>query len=164
MFGSRSLSTRALMGRALMAGASAGLRSVTPIGVLAHEYNDVRPGGWKQWPLLRSGAGRLALQAAWLGELVVDKSPIVPPRMDRGPLGGRLLFGAIAGMAVGTMNPGVRARLIGAVGGVAAAGVAAWAGMQARTALTDQLGLPDMPGALAEDVLAVTLARAAIRA
>lgn len=80
-----------------------------------------------------------------------------------GPFGGRLVFGALAGMAVGTRNTRARSRLLGALAGATAAGLAAWAGTQGRTALTDDLGLPDLPGALAEDALAYTLARAAIR-
>lgn len=163
MFRTRSLSTRALLGRALMAGAAAGLRSMAPMGVFAHAHDDAPRAGWKQWPVMRSKPGRLALQMAWLGEAVVDKSPVVPPRTDPGPFGGRLVFGALAGMAVGTRNTGARSRLLGALAGATAAGLAAWAGTQGRTALTDDLGLPDLPGALAEDALAYTLARAAIR-
>jgi uncharacterized membrane protein len=163
MFRTRSLGTRALVGRALMAGAAAGLRSMSPLGVFARAHDDAPDAGWKRWPLMRSTPGRIALQLAWLGEAVADKTSLVPPRTEPGPLGGRVVSGALAGMAVGTRNAGVRARLLGAVSGALAAGVAAWAGTTARTTLTDDLGLPDLPGALAEDALAFSLALAAIR-
>lgn len=157
-------STRSLVGRALLAGLSAGLRSMTPLGVLASERNDgSTKAGWKNWPILRSGFGRTALQLSWLGEMIADKLPVIPPRINPGPLGGRMLFGALAGMAIGTEGKGATPGIGGAMAGIAGAIAGSYGGYRARTYLTNDLGLPDMPGALVEDATAFAIARKAIR-
>jgi uncharacterized membrane protein len=157
-------STRSLVGRALLAGLSAGLRSVTPLGVLATTHNGSTAGaGWKNWPVLRSGFGRRVIQVSWLGEMLADKLPIIPPRINPGPLGGRMVVGALAGIAIGTEGKGAAPRIGGAVAGIAGAIAGAQGGYRARTYLTNDVGLPDMPGALAGDATAFALARKAIK-
>jgi uncharacterized membrane protein len=157
-------STRVLVGRALLAGVSAGLRSMTPIGVLAsqHDDNSIRA-GWKNWPVLRSALGRKALQVSWVGELIADKLPVVPPRTEPGPLGGRMLIGALAGAAIGTEAKGTAPRMASALAGIAGAVAGSYGGNRARTYLTKEVGLPDMPGALVGDATAMVLARKAVR-
>jgi len=111
-------STRAVAGRALLVGFAAGLRSAVPIGVMAAERNDASfRAGWKDWPLLRSGGGRVLLQMGWLGEAVTDKLPGVPPRIEPAPLSGRLVSGGIAGLAMGTLRGGADGKLIRSEGG-----------------------------------------------
>lgn len=157
-------STRALAGRSLLAGISAGLRSMTPMGVLAGMRNHApASAGWKDWPVLRSGFGRSMLQLAWAGELVGDKLPGVPPRTDPGSLAGRTILGALIGLAIGTEGKGAIPKGIGLATGMAGALAGSFGGYQARTYLTKNAGLPDVPIALGEDALAWAIARKATR-
>lgn len=150
--------------RAVLVGLSAGLRSATPIGVMAAERNGASfRAGWKDWPLFRSSAGRTALQASWAGELMFDKSPIVPPRTDPKVLGGRMMIGAIAGMAMGTERKGAGPKVAGMLAGTAAAVAGNYGGYAYRTRVAKLTGLPDLPLALAEDVVAFALARKGIK-
>ena len=156
--------TRSLSTRALLAGLAAGMRSMTPLGVLASEHDDRSIHGcWKHWPVLRSGTGRKILQLAWLGELVGDKLPTTPSRLNPGSLGGRMVLGGLAGLAVGTegkgRQPGFTAALLGIIGAVAGS----YGGYHARTFLTQKTGLPDLPGALMEDATAYIVARKAVK-
>lgn len=150
--------------RSALIGIAAGMRSMTPIGVLASERNDSSiHGGWKTWPVLRSNAGRIGLQLAWLGELIGDKMPGVPPRTEPGPLGGRIVMGTLAGMAVGTQGEGTAPKLLGAVVGATGAVAGSYAGYLYRTGVADTTGIPDLPLALAEDVTAWAITQKAIR-
>jgi uncharacterized membrane protein len=152
-------STRSLARRALLLGVAAGMRSMTPIGTLAR-YHDTAPGpaGWKRWPLLRSDAGRAVLEVAWVGEMIADKLPIIPPRISSGPLTGRMLFGMLAGLAIGTEGKGVAPRVAGGLAGMAGAIAGAYGGYATRMFLTRGIGLPDLPGALAGDAAAIAIA------
>jgi uncharacterized membrane protein len=157
-------STRAVAGRALLAGFSAGLRSAAPIGVMATERNSASfRAGWTKWPLLRSGVGRAFLQLGWMGEAVTDKLPGVPPRIEPAPLSGRLVSGGIAGLAMGTLREGADAKLIALLAGVAGSLAGSFGGYAYRTKAAEVTGLPDLPIALVEDIAAYLLARKAIR-
>lgn len=119
------------------------------------------PNGWVAKLLAREGVSAL-LQVAYLGEMIADKLPIVPNRIAPGPLLGRAAFGIIAGGALAQLHGDSRARGV-CVGGAAAV-VGAYAGYYARRALVHELGLPDLPVALCEDVVAFLLAHTALRA
>lgn len=150
--------------RAGMIGIAAGLRSMTPFGVLASKRNDSAVHGrWEHWPVMRSRAGRIALQLAWFGELVGDKLPGVPPRTNPGPLAGRMVFGAIAGMAISTQHKGTRPRVAGALVGAIGGFIGSHAGYSYRTVVTKKTGIPDLPVALLEDITAWTIANKAIQ-
>ena len=153
-----------IVGRALLAGISAGLRSATPIGVMAAERNDASfQAGWKDWPLIRSGAGRALLQSVWAGELVADKMPGIPPRTDPGPLAGRMVIGALAGLAVGTEGTGATPKAVALIAGTAGAVAGAFGGYQYRVGVAKATGLPDLPLALMGDIVAYALARKAVK-
>lgn len=158
-------STRQIIGRALLVGFAAGLRSMTPLGILAAERNDASLGGapWKDWPVLSTDAGRVVLQASTLGEMVMDKMPFVPPRTDPKIIWGRILSGAIAGLAIGSLGkePAVKASALAA--GAIAAAAGAYSGNAYRTGTTSTTGLPDLPVALVEDAAAVLIARKGVR-
>lgn len=159
-----SVSTPQVARRALLLGFAAGLRSATPLGVMAAERNDASfRAGWKNWPMMRSDAGRVLLQMSWAGEIVVDKLPVVPPRTEPGPLAGRLVSGAIAGMAMGTLGCGGGAKLGATLAGIAGGFVGAFGGNAYRTKVTKATGLPDLPVALLEDLAAYLVARKAIK-
>lgn len=157
-------SNRQVLGRALLVGFAAGLRSMTPIGVLAAERNDASlRAGWKDWPVLSSSAGRVVLQASAVGEMVMDKMPFVPPRTAPESIWARLLTGGVAGLAIGTLgtNPAVKASALAA--GVLGSLAAAHGGQAYRAKVTEATGLPDLPVALVEDAAAVLIARKGVR-
>jgi uncharacterized membrane protein len=87
-------------------------------------------------------------------ELVIDKLPSTPSRLDPKPLGGRALFAAVGGAVL------ARSRHTSAIPAVAiaagAALVAARVGHDARAAGARRL--PDSAVALVEDALALWLA------
>lgn len=141
---------------AFLLGVLTGARSATPLGVLAlHHDSEHAQGSWRDWPVLRSRAGRGLLVAAMLGELVGDKLPMTPSRTDPGALGGRAVSGAIAGLAVATTTTGPdrrgRSAVLGAVGALVGSVVL----MRLRSTVARRTGLPDPVVALAEDALAI---------
>ena len=147
--------------RPLLLGVVTGLRSQLPLAVLA----------WSQPPspadpvrlrALRSPAGRVAAGVAAAGELVMDKRPQTPSRLEPAVLGGRLASGALVGvLAAGAVDR--RGKVAAAAAGVAGAAAGAYAGAAYRKALPARTHTPDLPWALAEDAVAVTLATATVR-
>jgi uncharacterized membrane protein len=86
-------------------------------------------------------------------ELVADKLPFTPSRIQGGSLVVRFLFGVLCGVALclagsAAWLPGA---LLGGIGGVAGA----YAGYHLRRWLTLDRGLPDIAVALLEDLVAV---------
>jgi uncharacterized membrane protein len=135
-------------------GMAAGLRSMTPIAVVA----------WAAqlgWPDLRQTS--LAFMAspitAWAftlfacAELVFDKLPFTPSRLGAGPLGARIVSGALCAATVSAaLHQSVAmGALAGAIGAVAGA----LAGYHVRRDLTLNRKAPDLPVALAEDAIAI---------
>jgi uncharacterized membrane protein len=144
-------------------GAATGLRSMAAPSRLSRHLTDSaqhrQPGLVSRW-LARDGVGGL-LRLCALGEMLVDKLPIVPDRIQPGPLSGRIGFGALAGIALAEIRrePRVRGAVLAGVG----AAVGAYAGFHARRALTANTGLPDLIVAMGEDAAAILLARSAVR-
>lgn len=142
--------------RAALAGAASGSRSQAVLAAcVLTPPGSTRLDRWLHRPSLR----RSVLYGA-AGELVGDKLPITPSRTDPPGLGARLALGAVTAGLIGTRR-GERAALPALVGLLAAAGTT-FAGPPARAAAAARLG-SDLPGALAEDVLALGLAAAATR-
>jgi uncharacterized membrane protein len=142
-------------------GFASGLRSMSPPALLSQHLAE-RP----MWQLdsrveraLASRPARVLLGAAAMGELVADKLPETPSRMNTGSLIARAVCGAIGGGVL--MHRARQPALVGAVIGALGAVSGASAGYHARRALTRQ-GVPDAAVAVLEDVLAVAIARRAI--
>ncbi len=91
------------------------------------------------------------------GELIADKLPFVPARTDPLPLAARAASGAAVGAALSALEGW--SLWVGAALGGAAAVAGAAAGYQARRALTQDKGLPDLAVALAEDAVVVGVGR-----
>jgi uncharacterized membrane protein len=144
--------------RPLILGVVTGMRSMLPLALLATAPVPALTEGETRSPgVLHGGAGRaLALTAAG-GEIVADKLPFVPSRIDRGPLAGRLALGALAGVLYS------RERGLAPIGGagLAALGAAAGAfgGYYIRRNLGQASHLPDPVWAVAEDAVALLLGR-----
>lgn len=149
--------------REALLGVLSGARSMTPLATLAVLHD--RPslsGTWQAWPVFRAPAGRAVLVLAAVGELVVDKLPATPARTKPLPLGGRIVSGAIAGAALGTLrgpDGWRRGALLGAVGGA----VGSFAGTYLRAGGAST-GLPDLVFALVEDAATIACAAAVVAA
>ena len=139
---------------AFLIGCVCGLRSMTAPAVVAWGAHL----GWLHLDgsFLGFFANKISLIVFSLfavGELIADKLPFIPSRLQAGPLGVRIVFGAICGAALAISGGG--APLIGAflggLGGVAGA----FAGSQYRRQLSRGAKVPDFLIALLEDVVAV---------
>jgi len=123
---------------------------------LGRQGPDIADGGWAV-DLLSSRWGGRALAAAALIEIGLDKTPLVPGRVEPGPLAGRIVASgaacALAALAEGrTSDSGA---LLGSLG----AAVGSVVGYTLRT----RLPLPGLALAVAEDAAAFNLARWAVR-
>jgi uncharacterized membrane protein len=103
-------------------------------------------------------AGRV-LPALAIGELIADKLPGIPARIEAGPLVGRAFVGAVLGWSAGRGRLG---RAAAAAIGAAAAVAGAKAGYHARRRLTERHHVPDSAIAVIEDAITVTVASAAV--
>ena len=137
---------------ALLIGCICGLRSMTAPAVVAW-------GAHLDWlhlqgSLLAFLANKISLAVFSLfaiGELIADKLPFIPPRTQAGPLGVRVIFGAMCGAALcisGAASP-LLGGVLGGLGGVAGA----FAGYHYRRSLSGKV--PDLLLALLEDLAAV---------
>jgi uncharacterized membrane protein len=86
-------------------------------------------------------------------ELVNDKLPNTPNRTTPGPLGARIVSGALSGAALAIA--GVQAVWLGAIIAVVGAVVGAFGGYQVRHQIVTQLTLKDIGVALTEDLIAI---------
>ena len=141
---------------ALLLGISAGLRSMTPLAAVAWAA--------RGWPAVAGSAlGFMAapvtgyvFAALAIGELIADKLPFIPSRLQPGPLGGRIISGALTGTvaALALQGSPVVGGLVGAIGALAGS----FGGYAVRRGLTVDRKLPDLPVALLEDAIAIALA------
>lgn len=142
----------------LLLGVATGCRST--LGVAGVSFGDQRRAGPRPIQLLQSRRGQVTSATLVVAELVGDKLPSAPSRLDPKALVPRLVFGAAGGGALawrdGTSRPGA------VTAGLAGAALGSWAGARFR-ALVRQRDLPDLPAALAEDAAALAMARAAGR-
>jgi hypothetical protein len=100
---------------------------------------------------------KLVFRLLAVGELVADKLPKTPNRIDPGPLTGRIVSGAVVGYVV-SRHAG-RSVWVGALlGGIAAVG-GSYGGYYGRRLLGQKLHLPDPIIAVAEDAIGVGLGR-----
>jgi uncharacterized membrane protein len=102
-----------------------------------------------------SGRARYAVAAAFVGELIADKTPAIPARTDPPALAGRIASGAYTGHAV--------AGAVGLAAGGIAAALGTYTTFRIRRLAVERTGLPDPVVAIGEDVLAVMLAAFATR-
>ncbi len=155
----KNMSSLPLATRALTIGVVVGLRSMTPLAILALR-RDSSPASarWRDWPVLNSGKGRGGLIMTGLGETVGDKLPTAPSRLKPLPLTGRMVFGGVAGAAIGSESKGTQPMLIGALIGAIGGLLGSFAGYHIRHAIVSGTKLPDLVVALGEDAIAIALA------
>lgn len=151
--------------RSFAFGISAGMRTMMPGAVLTQQLADdgLKRGSGPVWSFLRrDGTRKVALVSA-VGELVGDKLPVTPNRIEGNAGRGRLVIGAVMG---GLVASGVGARsgglVIAVATGALGGAVGSYGGFYARKAIVEQYGLPDLPVALIEDAFSCALARLAV--
>lgn len=149
--GRRRASARLLLRSAMLGAAVGGRSSLALAGPVLSA-----PAGPRPW---RRRTARVVAVAALGGELVADKQPSTPSRLEPPVLASRLVAGAGGAAALARREgaPSVLPALVGmaAAGAGSFAGVAwrEWAGQHA----------PDWQAALVEDAVALSLATAACR-
>jgi uncharacterized membrane protein len=135
-----------------------GLRSQTALALLSQDavHHPDRVAG-TPFHLLAQRPVATLLSLGVLGEVVIDKLPIVPVRISPAPLAGRIAFGALVGAVVFAerRHPLPVGAGLGAVG----AFLGSHAGYRLRGFLSQQVKLPALLGGLAEDGLALALGR-----
>jgi len=148
---------------AFVIGVTAGLRSMTPLAVVAWTMHGRWPG--LHWSLLAFMAARATMYifvALACLELVADKLPFIPSRLAPGPLSVRVFSGGLAAatLAVAAQESLLAAAAAGALGAIAGA----LGGYYARKNLVAGLKLPDVVIALSEDAIAIGVAIAVAHA
>jgi uncharacterized membrane protein len=142
-------------------GVAAGMRSQAPLALLALAVRGGRiDAGGGILRLLGARAVVPLAVAALAGELVGDKLPVTPSRLDPGPLGGRVVIGAAAGAALA--RSAGRGRTAGALAGGLGAAAGAYAGYHLRVRAARATGLADPVLGAVEDALALAVARYAL--
>lgn len=141
-------------------GGVSGLRSFTGIALVTIAAQR----GWPHLGWLHLGGTGLSFLAKpvslivvivlAVGELIADKLPVIPPRIQSGPLAARFVLGGFCGSAL-AVAAGMSWFLPALVAGISAI-VGAYAGYWVRRGITSG-GMKDLPIALLEDVIAILL-------
>jgi uncharacterized membrane protein len=142
-----------LVWRTLGLGAIAGMRSMAAPAALsrAAEQGDIGSLEGTLFAALGSPSVSSALRLLEIGELLVDKLPVVPSRTSPLPLLGRAASGALVGGAL--FASGGRQMMTGGVMGAVSAVAAAYATERLRLQIAERFGIPDFVVALSEDAL-----------
>ncbi len=156
------MSSLSALSRALLLGAVTGMRSLLGTAVLSqalsrHKLPQID--STRLAPLANDKVAQV-LSALSAGEIVADKLPAIPARIQPGPLIGRALFGALAGATVCAEKR--QSLASGAAVGALAAVATAFGAYHLRQWLDKEVGLPDTVVALVEDALALSLAQRAL--
>ena len=139
-------------------GAATGLRSMTGLAMASHELVDRHAGdadALRSW--LADDTVSYVLAGLAIAEIVADKLPEVPDRIDPAPIAARGVIGAAVGAIAGGEDYWVAGAAIGAVAAVASA----WLGWAVRKEAGWATGLPDPVLAVVEDAIAIGTAKSA---
>ena len=138
----------------------AGLRSMSAPAFLSRaiERGDLRAPNFL--PALGSPKVSALLVLLTVGEMIADKTPLVPARTSAPALLGRVLSGALCGATLFASEG--RDRNSGATLGVICAVIAAYAGEGFRS-LGARKGIPDPILATLEDMVVLTLGKRILR-
>ena len=140
---------------AFQIGFVAGMRSLTAPAVVSHKLSNTHPNPLPNSKLhfMTSSKTATTLKALAGAELIGDKVPNVPDRIEAQPLTMRAASGALCGAALSEAEG--KPAQIGAVFGGLGAVAGAYTFFYLRQWLTMERDLPDPAVALAEDALAI---------
>ncbi|GAC1355502.1 MAG: hypothetical protein NVS4B11_38720 [Ktedonobacteraceae bacterium] len=147
--------------RAGLLGFVTGLRSMTPLALLNWTRRIGVDADSAVEQFLDAPASRIVSSLLAVGELVGDKLPFTPSRLDAGPFIGRIVIGALAGATIcqrSRVSP-----IVGAAIGATTASAGTAAGYYGRKALSKIKFIPSFVWASAEDTLALGLGYLATR-
>ena len=139
--------------QAFVIGVVSGMRSALGPALVSHRLSQRPSPDLGRLNFMRAPTTATVLKVAAAGELIGDKLPMTPARVNPGPLSGRALSGALCGAALS--RSARRSVTTGATIGALGAVIGAYAFYHLRRDLT-QRGLPDGVVAVAEDALALT--------
>jgi uncharacterized membrane protein len=152
-----------LISASALAGAATGARSLTALAALSLAAG---PGAREQPDRILSRTGvKVTASLGALLEIVTDKLPVTPSRLQPPGLLPRIAGGAVCGVIISRRAPGGSTATVltaCALTGAGVAGASAWLGSQWRAFAAPRLG-QDWIGALIEDAATVTLAAVAAR-
>ena len=133
-------------------GFASGLRSFTPLALVSWvSLWGWMPLGGSRLSFLGTNAGAAIVSLLAIGELIGDKLPITPSRITTGPLGARIITGALS---VGAVCIGLgQSWILGMIGGALTAVAGAFSGFYARQFLVTRCGLRDWIVAVLEDLV-----------
>jgi uncharacterized membrane protein len=155
------MANRAPSLRALGIGFVAGLRSMmAPAAVTWAASNGRLTLSNSPLALLDSAPAVHTSRKLAIGEIITDKTPLLPSRLRPASLLWRLLSGGVCGAAVG-ISDGNKPRT-GAALGATGALVGSLLGYAWRTRVCGQLHIPEFAGAVLEDTVAVGIAAAVV--
>ena len=134
-------------------GVFSGLRALSPIAVvcwlaLLHRLPLT---GWASFVGSKVAVVLFSLGA--VGELISDKLPKTPSRLKQPGFSIRIVMGGLCGLVLASAGSFslVGGALLGAIGAVAGS----YLGYFARSRITGNFGLPDLPVALVEDLICI---------
>jgi uncharacterized membrane protein len=131
---------------------SAGLRRAAVLGTVTGARTFLAPAALALRGRL-GGVARYVVPVLAAGEIVGDKLPMAPPRVEGPGLVGRVVSGAVSGHVVG----GARGARVGAAFALAST----YPSQLLRGAIVSRTGIPDIACAVPEDLVGATLAWAA---
>src|SRR3984893_12379396 len=133
-------------------GAVAGLRALTAPSVLAWAAKRrlIRLGSSPFATIISATASKRITDFA-VSELIADKLPFTPSRLNAAPLASRIVSGAICGATISAVviRPLTEGAVLGGLGAIAGA----FAGYHTRKRLSRDM--PDLEAALLEDAFAI---------
>jgi uncharacterized membrane protein len=138
---------------AALAGAATGLRSTAGVGALVETGSRGLTGAWATEPV------RVVAGLGVAGELVVDKLPNTPSRLDPPGLLARVAMAAVAGAVIARASDRRLAPAMVVAAGTAV--VSARVGHDLRTFAATRI--PPLAAAIGEDAVAIALALLAAR-
>jgi uncharacterized membrane protein len=137
--------------RTLGLGAIAGLRAMAAPAMLSRSVVEGRVEGLENTPFmaLRSSRVSTALRVLEIGEVIADKTPLVPSRTSPPAFLGRAASGAVVGATLFACEG--RSTVMGGALGAVSAMVAAYAAERLRVQITQKLGVPNVIAGVLED-------------
>jgi uncharacterized membrane protein len=142
--------------QALTVGWIAGMRSMSALAISTNLLKNASPFRPKTTLLqiLSKPSVRIAAHVLTFGELIGDKLPATPNRIEPAPLTGRALMGGLAGAVIYSLarrNPVTGALLAGAT-----AIVSSYVMYELRKEIKAKTAAPDLLPALAEDAIVLS--------